>query len=493
MYALIDCNSFYAHCEKLFRPDLRDKPVVVLSNNDGCVVARCPKAKALGIKMGIPYFQVKDFCVANDVTVFSSNYALYADMSQRVMATLESLCPTVEVYSIDEAFLYLADYPVAMQDLQAYGKKLKKIVEQYTGIPVSVGIGQTKTLAKLANHAAKQYPATQGICVLTQATWIRRLMQITNVGEVWGVGRRYVHRLNTMGIDTVYQLAICEPGKIRQHFGVVLERTCLELNGQSCLGIEHIAPKQQIVSSRSFSHRISCRQALSEAIFSHVAQAASKLRAQQSVCSCLTVFAKNSPFSQTERYTPISGQYQFITPTADTRVMISAARAVLERIYRDNIHYAKAGVMLSDICQHDEVQPDLFAQPTHRTPCASSLSSSLSPSLSDHHSSAQHINSNMNNHASTVNKPSICIQVNDASLQVNDTSHSTSRYDEKKAIELMKLIDEINKSSHPNQKHRQPKLFIASQGIPNQQSWQMSRGHLSPCYTTRVSDLIVTR
>lgn len=364
MYALIDCNSFYATCEKLFRPDLRHRPVVVLSNNDGCIVARSKEAKALGIKMGVPYFQVKDFCKENNVEVFSSNYALYADMSQRVMSTLETLCPTVEVYSIDEAFLYLADYPVAMQDLDAYGKKLKKIVEQYTGISVGVGIGKTKTLAKLANYAAKKYPATKGVCILTNERWIRRLMQITDVGEVWGVGRRYKKRLKVLGVESVYQLAICEPGKIRQHFGVVLERTCLELNGQSCLGIETIEPKQQIISSRSFSKRINDQQELTEAVCGHAAKAAGKLRQQDSVCSFMSVFAKNSAFSKTERYTPISGQYHFNVPTADTRVMVAAAREVMSKIYKDNIRYAKAGVMLSGICQHDEVQLDMFSSQT---------------------------------------------------------------------------------------------------------------------------------
>ena len=432
MFALIDCNSFYANCEKLFRPDLKHKPVVVLSNNDGCVVARSPEAKALGIKMGIPYFQVKDFCTANGVVVFSSNYALYADMSQRVMSTLETLCPSVEVYSIDEAFLYLADYPVAMQDLKAYGEKLKQIVERYTGIPVGVGIGSTKTLAKLANYAAKKYPGTQGVCVLNQATWIRRLMQITDVGEAWGIGRRYVTRLNAMGISTVYQLAICEPGKIRQHFGVVLERTCLELNGQPCLEIEHLEAKKQIVSSRSFSTRITCQQALIEAICGHVAKAASKLRAQQSVCSCLTVFAKNSPFSKTERFCPISGQYQFITPTADTRVMIAGAREVLARIYNHKMHYAKAGVMLSGICQHDEVQPDLFG----------------------------------------------------------NTDAQAPRQDEDKTQRLMALMDALNKQGKRH-KHDQAVLFMASEGIAEQQTWQMNRQLLSPCYTTRVGDLVV--
>lgn len=431
MYALIDCNSFYASCEKLFRPDLKDKPVVVLSNNDGCVVARSKEAKSLGIKMGVPYFQVKDFCKQNNVTVFSSNYALYADMSHRVMSTLESLCPTVEVYSIDEAFLYLADYPVAMQDLDAYAKKIKQIVEMYTGISVGVGIGETKTLAKLANYAAKKYPATKGTCVLTNPRWIRRLMQITDVAEVWGVGRRYAKRLNDMGIETVYQLAICEPGKIRQHFGVVLERTCLELNGQACLDIEQAEPKKQIISSRSFSKRITSQQELMEAVCGHAAQAASKLRRQNSVCSFMTVFAKNSAFNKQERYTPISGQYQFHMPTADTRKLVSAARAVLEKIYKDDIRYAKAGVMLSGICQHDEVQLDLF------------------------------------------------------SAEVN------AEADDKKQA-LMAVMDELN-TKYKADRHQQSAVFIASEGIKENQSWQMNRQLLSPCYTTRVSDLIIVR
>lgn len=428
MYALIDCNSFYANCEKLFRPDLKDKPVVVLSNNDGCVIARSPEAKLLGIKMGVPYFQVKDFCLKNNITVFSSNYALYADMSQRVMNTLETLCPTVEVYSIDEAFLYLADYPVAMNDLNAYGNKLKAIVEMHTGIPVGVGIGSTKTMAKLANHAAKKYPATKGVCVLENIRWIRRIMQITDVGELWGVGRRYKLRLNEMGIHTVYQLAICESGKIRQHFGVVLERTCLELNGQSCIGIESIAPKKQIISSRSFSERITDQQALSESICSHVAKAASKLRKQDSVCAYITVFAKSSPHHQKSPYVSISGDYQFVTPTADTRVMVTAARQVLKVIYREDVRYAKAGVMLLDICQHDEVQLDLFAE-------------------------------------------------SKAAVE-----------DKKKSTEVTAIMDALNQKYGQNS-YQQAAVFIASEGIKDKQSWQMSRDMLSPCYTTNINQL----
>ena len=434
MYALIDCNSFYANCEKLFRPDLKDKPVVVLSNNDGCVIARSPEAKLLGIKMGVPYFQVKDFCLKNNITVFSSNYVLYADMSQRVMNTLETLCPTVEVYSIDEAFLYLADYPVAMNDLNAYGNKLKAIVEMHTGIPVGVGIGTTKTMAKLANHAAKTYPATKGVCVLENIRWIRRIMQITDIGELWGVGRRYKLRLNEMGIHTVYQLAICEPAKIRQHFGVVLERTCLELNGQSCIGIESIEPKKQIVSSRSFSERIIEQQALSESICGHVAKAASKLRKQDSVCAYITVFAKNSPFSKNEPYVSISGDYQFITPTADTRVMVTAARQVLKVIYREDVRYAKAGVMLLGICQHDEVQLDLFAE------------------------------------------------------DQNKRDGNSQNESAEKRVEVTAIMDALNKKYGQNS-HQQSAVFIASEGIKNKQSWQMSRDMLSPCYTTNINQL----
>ena len=257
-------------------------------------------------------------------------------------------------------------------------------------------------------------------------------MQITDVGEVWGVGRRYKIRLNEMGIHTVYQLAICEPAKIRQHFGVVLERTCLELNGQSCIGIEIAEPKKQIVSSRSFSTRITCPNELSESICSHVAKAASKLRKQDSVCSYLSVFAKNSPFSKTESYASISGQCQFITPTADTRVMVAAARQILTQIFKEDIRYAKAGVMLFDICQHYEVQPDLFAE--------------------------------------------------------NSSDNQGSNHCAKKSAEVLAVMDKLNKKYGQNS-NQQSTVFIASEGIKNKQSWQMSRNMLSPCYTTNINQL----
>ncbi|MEN2751252.1 DUF4113 domain-containing protein [Psychrobacter sp. FBL11] len=248
------------------------------------------------------------------------------------------------------------------------------------------------------------------------------------------MGRRYKVRLNKMGIHTVYQLAICEPAKIRQHFGVVLERTCLELNGQSCLGIEALEAKKQIISSRSFSTCITCPDELSQAVCSHAAKAASKLRKQDSVCHYLSVFAKNSPFSKTESYTFISGQCQFITPTADTRVMVAAARQILTQIFKKDVRYAKAGVMLFDICSHDEVQPDLFAQ--------------------------------------------------------SDSGYRTSEQctQSAKSAEVIAVVDKLNKRYGQNSS-QQAAVFIASEGIKDKQSWQMSRDMLSPCYTTNIKQI----
>lgn len=450
MYALIDCNSFYANCEKLFRPDLKHKPVVVLSNNDGCVVARSEQAKALGIKMGVPYFQVKNFCQQHGVQVFSSNYALYADLSNRVMNTLALMCPTVEVYSIDEAFLYLGDYPNAMQDLNEYARMVKDTVYQHTGIPVSVGIAPTKTLAKLANYGAKKYPATKGVCVLDNENWTRRLLSITPVGEVWGIGKRLSKRLNALGIETAYQLSIRNPKAMRQQFSVVMERICRELNGQSCLEMELIPPnKKQIISSRSFSTRITNQADLNQAINGYVAKASCKLREQNSLCRLLTVFAKSSAFHASESYVSISGNYHFITPTNDTRLLIASASYVLDQIYKDKVRYAKAGVILLDICQADKMQTDLFD---------------------------------------------------------DGVANMSSKLDSEQSQALMQMIDNINKKANRQRSqligsladkqqihshaHSQNALFFASEGIVSQQKWQMSRHFLSPCYTTRVKDLV---
>ena len=256
IFALVDCNNFYASCESLFQPKLRNRPIVVLSNNDGCVVARSKEAKQLGIKMGVPVHQIKDMIRQHRIAVFSSNYALYGDMSQRVMSILEQMAPQVEVYSIDEAFLSLTGIE-SYQSLNDFGVAVRERVQQWTGITVCVGIAPTKTLAKLANHAAKAYPATGGVVDLSQRERQERLLSITPIDEVWGVGRRLSVRLRELGIESALGLAEYDLKSLRQRFSVVLERTARELRGESCLALEDVTePKQQIVCSRSFSKRV---------------------------------------------------------------------------------------------------------------------------------------------------------------------------------------------------------------------------------------------
>ena len=253
MFALIDANSFFASCEQVYRPDLRGKPVVVLSNNDGCVIARNAEAKQLGIPMGEPYFRCRDFLRVRGVAVFSSNYGLYADISNRVMQTIATFAPALEVYSIDECFVDAGGF----SGLEALGREWRQIIRQWTGITCGIGFGPSKTLAKLANHAAKQYPKTGGVVDLSAPARQRRLLAITPVEEVWGIGRRLGQHLRALGIQTALQLADSHPGWIRQRFNVVMARTVAELNGQSCLQLEEVRPpKLQIISSRSFSNAI---------------------------------------------------------------------------------------------------------------------------------------------------------------------------------------------------------------------------------------------
>ncbi len=288
-FALVDCNNFYVACEKLFRPDLRDKPVVVLSNNDGCIVSRSPEAKALGLKMAMPYFHANALIRRHGVIPFSSNYALYADISNRVMATLEHLAPRIEIYSIDEAFVDCTGIP----DLLGFGQQVRQTVLQWTGIQVCVGMAPTKTLAKLANHAAKQYPATGGVVDLTDRKRQLKLMKLMPVDEVWGVGRRIAAKLCDLGIHTALDLAQANPKNIRRHFSVVLERTLAELNGENCLELDDItAPRQQIISSRSFGHKVTKLARMREAICEYTSIAAEKLRKENQVTKKLSVFIR---------------------------------------------------------------------------------------------------------------------------------------------------------------------------------------------------------
>lgn len=361
-FALVDCNNFYASCEKLFRPDIQDAAVVVLSNNDGCVVARSKEAKALGIKMGVPAFQIRDWLDSGQVIAFSSNYALYADISARVMTTLEQLAPAVEVYSIDEAFLDLSGLKYCT-DLTDFGQQVRTRILQWLGISVCVGIAPTKTLAKLANHAAKKWQKTEGVVDLTPSSRQRKLMGLLPVSEVWGIGANLTVKLNKLGIHTALDLADANPAFMRQQFSVVLSRIVQELNGESCLELEQVAPaKKEIVSSRSFGERIICKQQMQEAISEYVSRACQKLRKERQQAKQISVFLRTSPFSDRERapYYANSISTALNQPSADTRDFISLANKLLDRIWRDGYRYAKAGVMLSDFYDEGVYQGSLF-------------------------------------------------------------------------------------------------------------------------------------
>ena len=360
VFALVDCNNFYASCEKLFRPDLKDTPIVVLSNNDGCVVARSREAKLLGIKMGVPVFQIKAEMQRHGILAFSSNYALYADLSSRVMRTLEEMAPRVEVYSIDEAFLDLTGIESALS-LVEFGQQVRERIGHWIGITVCVGIAPTKTLAKLANHAAKKYPATQGVVDLTNPDRQRRLLALVPVDDVWGVGKRLSKRLNALGITTALDLANVSPRAIRDQFSVVLERTVRELNGESCIELEEIPPtKKQIVCSRSFGVKVTHFELLREAVCEYATRATEKLRKEQQQAKVLTVFIRTSPFKDNEPQYSNSASGELLIPSCDTRDFIELANHLLKRIWKDGFRYAKAGVMLSDFYDPGMFQPGLF-------------------------------------------------------------------------------------------------------------------------------------
>ncbi|WFW84689.1 Y-family DNA polymerase [Citrobacter braakii] len=361
MFALVDVNSFYASCETAFRPDLKGRPVVVLSNNDGCVIARNAEAKRAGVKMGDPYFKQKDLFRRYGVVCFSSNYELYADMSSRVMSTLEAMSPRCEIYSIDEAFCDLTGVRNC-RVLQEFGQELKDAVYQNTGLAVGVGIAQTKTLAKLANHAAKKWQRqTGGVVDLSNQDRQRKLMAALPVDEVWGVGRRISKKLEAMGIKTVLDLADTDIRFIRKHFNVVLERTVRELRGEPCLELEEFAPvKQEIVCSRSFGERITDYDSMRQAICSYASRAAEKLRGEHQYCRFISTFVKTSPFALNEPYYGNSASVKLLTPTQDSRDIIAAATRSLDAIWKDGHRYQKAGVMLGDFFSQGIAQLNLF-------------------------------------------------------------------------------------------------------------------------------------
>lgn len=360
MYALADVNSFYASCETLWRPDLRGRPTVVLSNNDGCVVARSKEAKAMGLKMGEPYFKIKENFERAGGVAFSSNYELYADMSQRVMFVLEEMAPRVEIYSIDESFMDLTGVRNCVE-LDAFGRQVRARVLRETGLTVGVGIGQTKTLAKLANFAAKKWSKTAGVVDLSNQSRQRKLMELVPVAEVWGIGRRISKKLNIMGIENALQLADASTTMIRKHFSVVIERTVRELRGEPCLALEEFAPtKQQIICSRSFGDRITDYEQMHQAICMYATRAAEKLREERQYCRHVSVWIKTSPFAINEVYYGNTASIKLNTPTQDTRDIIAASMRCLDAIWQPGHRYQKGGVMLQDFFSQGIAQLGLF-------------------------------------------------------------------------------------------------------------------------------------
>lgn len=363
VFALVDCNNFYASCEKLFDPRLAGKPVVVLSNNDGCVVARSAEAKALGVPMGAPWHQLRELARRTGIVAFSSNYALYADMSNRVVEVLGRFSGGLEVYSIDESFLDLSGYHGLNEGgLFGYGVEIRRRVGQWLGLAVCVGIGASKTLAKLANFCAKKGLAGRdGVCDFTVMSEreLNELFEAIPVEEVWGVGRRLSERLREMGIETVRGLRDAET--IRSRFSVVLERTVRELRGDSCLELEEVVPaKQQIMSSRSFGQYVYALDELREAVASYIARAAEKLRAQDCLAGAVQVHIRTNPFKPREPQYQRSVMAPLPEPTADTRALVGFAVKLLESIFRPGYAYQKAGVMLTELQPFEQRQGTLF-------------------------------------------------------------------------------------------------------------------------------------
>ncbi|WP_247236350.1 Y-family DNA polymerase [Telluribacter sp. SYSU D00476] len=360
MFALVDCNNFYVSCERVFDPKLENRPVVILSNNDGCVIARSNEAKALGIQMGAPAFLMQKELEKNEVVVMSSNYALYGDMSNRVMQTLHELVPALEVYSIDEAFLDLRNMPYS--DPERLARRLRKIVGHYTGIPVTIGIASTKTLAKVANRYAKKRTAAGAYyCIDTDAKQ-EHALAVTAVEDVWGIGRQYTKLLESQGIHTALDLALTDVAWVKKHMSVVGERMVRELCGQCCYDLEdQPQPKKGICTSRSFGHPVTEYSILQEAVATFTARCAEKLRKQNAAANLLHVF------TFTNRHRPDQPQYygskviQLPVASNSTMELIQVAMRGLELVFKKGYYYKKAGIMVSGIVPENQVQADLFS------------------------------------------------------------------------------------------------------------------------------------
>jgi DNA polymerase V len=367
VFALVDCNNFYASCERLFRPELEGQPIVVLSNNDGCVIARSNEAKALGIKMGDPYFKLKDKLTKDKVHVFSSNYALYGDLSHRVMTILQQQEPEVEVYSIDEAFISLPSTPGQLHT--EYARSLRQKVKQCVGIPVAIGIGPTKTLAKVANRLAKKSAHHRGVFDITDHGHMDDLLANYDVDDVWGIGRQSAHKLRTRGILTARDLRDADDGWLREKLTVTGLRTAMELRGISCLPLEMVRPdKKSIITSRSFGRPVCTLMDMKEAVATYISTAAEDLRAQGSAAGAIQVFVSTNTFNPNQPQHVQSTMVTLPQRSAYTPTLLKAAMHCLECIFKPGFQYKKAGVMLTDIAPDHHHQQNLFGPMNTESP-----------------------------------------------------------------------------------------------------------------------------
>ena len=360
VFALVDCNNFYCSCERLFRPELEGQPIVVLSNNDGCVIARSNEVKALGIKMGDPYFKLKDLIAKHHIHVFSSNYTLYGDLSHRVMTILQQQEPEVEVYSIDEAFISLPYTPGKLHT--EYARYLKQRVRQCVGIPVAIGIGPTKTLAKVANRIAKKNAQYNGVLDITDHGQLDQLLGNFDVEDVWGIGRQSANKLRMRGILTARDLRDADDAWLRKRLTVTGLRTAMELRGISCIPLETACPdKKSIISSKSFGRPVTTLADMKEAVATYLSTAAEKLRGQGSAAGAIQVFISTNTFNPNQPQYAQSMMVSLPQPSSYTPALLKAAIHCLENIFRPGFQYKKAGVMLTEIAPAGCQQINLFS------------------------------------------------------------------------------------------------------------------------------------
>lgn len=417
MYGLADCNNFYASCERVFNPYWNDKPVVVLSNNDGCVIARSNEVKKLGIKMGIPAYQIKTEIEQYGIGVFSSNYSLYGDMSSRVMSILSSFVENLEVYSIDEAFLDFSGFE--RYDLNNYGKKIVETTTKGTGIPISLGIAPTKTLAKVANKFAKKFPAYNSVCIIDSDEKRIKALQYTAIKDVWGVGRQHTKLLSGYNVKTAYDFTQLPMAWVRQKMTVNGERLWKELNGISCIEMEYVPPaKKTICTSRAFGQIITDVEELKESVSTYAAICAEKLRKQKSCALSLMVFIHTNNFREDLPQYFQNSVVKFPVATNSTMEIVKYALTALKHIYRKGYQFKKAGVIITEIIPDSAIQTNLF-----------------------------------------------------------------DLVDREKHSRLMTVVDQLNDGFKKNN------LRLAIQ--EGSRKWRLKQEKLSPCYTTRISDILL--